>query len=206
MKHLVYSLVIATFLISCNYESDSINNPPKEQVNSYTPNQMRGMLLEFQSQKRLPKWVEAVVDWIRDQFGRDAELGQPSGCSGSGGCGPCSGFCDGKNHFGGTSNGGSSVLSQSDYQAGFRLYKLTLMYNQQTAEKRLLFEFPQNSEFINSNNELVIPQDIYFSPQMTQLYNQNSIQLKAGVYPIIFNNSNNNTNNIGQTLVDAIIN
>ncbi|WP_052598017.1 hypothetical protein [Aureispira sp. CCB-QB1] len=205
MKYLIFFLLTAILLFGCDDQSDNLSNRfatlEKEQLKTYSPAQMRIMLSELQTTQRLPQWVEAVVDWIRDQFGRDQDPFESGGCSGSGGCGPCSGFCDGKNHFGGTSNGGSSTLSQADYQAGLRLYKLTLMHNQQTGEDRLLFEFPQGSDFINSNNELIIPQDIFFSPQMTQLYNRNSIQLKAGVYPLVFN-----SNNMGQTLVDANIN
>lgn len=206
MKYLVLVLSIMLLaLVACNEEQENLvkeqvaNNERIEQPKSgdlkiYDKGEIQEILTSLHSNSRVPGWWEKVKKWVKEHTGTHTF----DNCPYSNPCGPCPGMCIIGGIFDGEDNG-SNNLSQSDYQAGLRLMGLSIVVNQQTGQEKLLFEFDQNSEFLY-NGHLYITQDTPFSNQMLGYYNSNSIVMKAGIYPVVFNSTGK-----GETLVDAII-
>lgn len=192
-------------LIACNEEQETlvkeevvnhekIEQPASGDLKIYDKVEIQEILTSLNSNSRVSGWWEKVKKWINKHTGTYTF----NNCPYSNPCGPCPGMCINAGVFDGDDNG-SGNISQAAYQAGLRLFGLAIVENQQTGQEKLLFEFDQNSEFLYNGN-LYFTQDLPFSNKMLGFFNRNSITIKAGIYPVVFNSTGK-----GETIVDAII-
>lgn len=214
MKYLVIiALLMSCLVISCDEEMEKLpqNTPSSLHLKTYDKGAIETILNQVNSPARyqdLSYWEAWNPLYYVEGLSGEPELDpQDPKCAGlSGGdCGECPGFCTrgtnvlGKSVVSGNSNS-SGVISQVNYNNGYRLYSFTLVRHRQTGVEKIMFDFTDRDYFLRNGN-LHIPKDVLLNDQMTRTLQKQSITLKAGIYPTVVDPTTRHP----QTIVDAII-
>lgn len=211
MKYLLLAaFIISCFAISCDDQKEIVNTGTTVETNVYDKDDVEAIISKISSSSR----EDNVGEWegIND-VGVEAFAGQQTHTSSNadvctpraGLCGPCQGFCEtmgmsGNYELTGVVHTDNGVLSQSKYNAGYRLFTISIIRHKQTGTKKVLIDFKHHQPYLY-NNRLYLRHDTWLSSQLTQRLNHHNIVLKAGTYAATFNTATGNA----QTVIDAII-
>lgn len=147
-----------------------------------------------------PSFLKRAWAWVKSHVGTELF----NNCKGKNPCGPCAGICL---RFKPTINspilegfsieGDELIVSDEEYEEGFRPYQLSIIENIDTTELFLQFEFkPEDIHDVAYNESFVIAEDTLLSEEICSMLGVDelgldSILIKEGVYPFTFDSETN---------------
>lgn len=154
--------------------------------------------------KTIPPWIEAIGKWLKAHSGKAQQFhnGQPI-CDGNYSCGPCAGFCPfpPKSIYGfpNGDDGQLEEVTEADFENGFRAAKFSIVQNSESQEEKIMLTLTANiSDFVQNGN-IYFEENVFLPDTFVLLFEVISIELKAGIYPIIMDGE------VGYTIIESVI-